>query len=164
MDLIFILPVLILILLALYLLFQGAIYVPSNEKAINAIIKMAKLKKGGKIADLGSGDGRIVIAFARSGIQAHGFEINPFLVLFSRWNIKKEKLTDRASIHWQDFWKINFNPYNAVVVFGIDYMMGRLEKKLRSEMRPGSKILLNIFPFPKWPYSQKKHGVYLYKT
>ena len=107
MDLIFILPVLILILLALYLLFQGAIYVPSNEKAINAIIKMAKLKKGSKIADLGSGDGRIVIAFARSGIQAHGFEINPFLVLFSRWNIKKEKLTDRASIHWQDFWKIN---------------------------------------------------------
>ena len=89
---IFLIPLAILsIILAWFFLipfFFGAPYEPTRGKALKNIIKFTNPKAGDKIAELGSGDGRICITLTKklpknSKIEIHGFEINPFLVWIS---------------------------------------------------------------------------------
>lgn len=127
------------------------------------MISLSDIKSGEKAIDLGSGDGRLVIALAKKGIEAHGYEINPFLVWLSRNNIKRVGLEGEAFIHFKNFWYVDFSEFNVVTVYGISYMMKRLEAKLRKELKPGSRIVSNCFAFPNWPYFKKEDKVYLYK-
>ena len=83
------LAVLSFLLTGIYLLVQGAIYVPSRREAIEAMLYLAKVRRGERAADLGSGDGRVMAAFAGKGAFIDGFEVNPLLVWRSRNKIKK---------------------------------------------------------------------------
>ena len=80
--------ILFIFLSVVYFFLQGPIFAPSSETAISTMLKLAKIKPGVRIADLGSGDGRVVRAFAKKGVEVHGFEINPLLVLISKNKIK----------------------------------------------------------------------------
>ena len=60
--------------------FFGAAYEGSDAETIKKMIKMSGNLKGKRMVDIGSGDGRIVIEFARNGAKAEGYEINPLLV------------------------------------------------------------------------------------
>lgn len=153
----------VFILLMFYFFIQGAIYVPTQFEIIGKMIKLVKPGKKDRLIDLGSGDGRIVIAFAQKGIAAEGFEINPLLVWYSRWKIRKLKLDKKAKIYWRSFWRADLSKYNIIIVFGIDYIMKRLKKKLKKELNTGSKILVNIFPFPDWQFKKKIDGIYFYE-
>lgn len=141
----------------------GAPYVPIHDKTMKKMIEMLSIKPGEKAADLGSGDGKIVIALAQAGAEAHGYEINPFLVLWSKRSIKKTGLKGKAFIHWKSFWGADFSSFRIVTIYGITYVMKRLEKKLQKELKEGSRIASNSFPFPHWPLSKKELGIYLYK-
>ncbi len=126
------------------------------------MIKLLKLKKGEKLVDLGSGDGRIVIAFAKLGIEAHGYEINPMLVAWSRFKIRQLSLQNKAFIHFKSYWSENLREFDAVTVYGIAHMMGRLEKKLVKELKPKSKIVSNYFELPKLKSIKQENKVWLY--
>ena len=78
---------LIFFVLPIILTKGGAPYIPSGEKEVDKIISLAKIKPGDRVVDLGSGDGRIVIGFAKQGTEAHGYEVNPILVLWSKLKI-----------------------------------------------------------------------------
>lgn len=153
----------VFVFLVLYFFIQGAIYVPTPFGTIEKMIKLVKPGKNDRLADLGSGDGRIVIAFAQKGITAEGFEINPLLVWYSRWKIRKLKLDRKAKIYWRSFWQADLSKYNIIIVFGIDHIMKRLGKKLKKELNTGSKILVNIFPFTDWQFKKKIDGIYFYE-
>lgn len=142
---------------------RGAVYVPADNKVVATMVELAKVKPGDKAVDLGSGDGRIVIALARAGAETHGFEINPILVWLARRKIQKARLNKKAFIHWKSFWGEDLSKYQIVTVFGVEYIMSRLEKKLKRESRKESRIVSYIFPFPSWQYARKEKGVYLYK-
>ena len=60
--------------------FWGAFFAKTDDVSLQNMIKLAKIKPGDIAVDLGSGDGKIVIAMAKAGAIAYGFEINPFLV------------------------------------------------------------------------------------
>ncbi len=153
-----------LILLVAYFLgiFRGAPFVPTQADALERMIRSAEIKPGEKLADLGSGDGRIVIAAAKAGAEAHGFEINPLLVWYSRRQIKKAGLNGKAFIHWKSFWYQDFSSYQIVTLFGITSIMKNLEQKLKTELSPGSRVVSNIFRFPNWEYT-KDGSVYTYR-
>ena len=155
--------ILFIFLSVVYFFLQGPIFAPSSETAISTMLKLAKIKRGVRIADLGSGDGRVVRAFAKKGVEIHGYEINPLLVLISKHKIKEEGLGNNAFVHWRSFWKIDLSQFNIIIVFGIDYIMNRLKRKLLKELKPGSTVIANIFPFPDWKYINKKDGIYLYQ-
>src|SRR3990167_6554218 len=72
-------------------IFWGAIYVPTGRTKIKKIIELANIKPGDRAVDLGSGDGRLVIALAKSGGESHGYEINPWLVRLARKNIRQDR-------------------------------------------------------------------------
>lgn len=149
--------------LILYALIFGAPFAPLADNRIQTMIKLLKLKKGDKLADLGSGDGRIVIAFAKLGIESHGYEINPLLVAWSRLRIRKLGLQKKAIIHFKDFWLQDLSSFNAVTLYGIAHIMGRLEKKLKKQLKPGSKIAANYFQFPDLKPLKKENKVWYYR-
>jgi 16S rRNA A1518/A1519 N6-dimethyltransferase RsmA/KsgA/DIM1 with predicted DNA glycosylase/AP lyase activity len=154
------------LLVAIILLFpiiRGAPYLPSSNEAVQRIIAISDIKPGEKAVDLGSGDGRIVIAFAKAGAEAHGYEVNPFLVWLSKRNIQKAGLSGKAFIHWGDFWNKDLSTFSIVSVYGIERIMVNLEKKLRRELKAGAKVISNKFIFPTWPYVKKDGNIYLYK-
>lgn len=143
---------------------HGAIYFPTSTRNIETIVRLAQIKPGQKIVDLGSGDGRILIALARAGAIAIGYEINPALVRSSRRAIARAGLSKNVTVHWKSFWRADLSQYDTVVVYGIPYIMNKLSKKMERELKPGTKIVSNIYSFHRWKPVAKDGEVYLYEV
>jgi hypothetical protein len=171
----------VLLLAVIYFLgrpiIKGAIYFPTTPRGVKNILKLAcpavdfgapksTAGQGQKIVDLGSGDGRIVIALAQSGAYAEGYEINPILVWSSRRAIRKANLegegAGKAKIFWKSFWRADLSQFDVVIVYGIPYIMKDLQKKMERELRPGTKIISNAFTFPNWTPAAVEGRVRLY--
>lgn len=143
-------------------LMRGAPYVPSNRKKMDIMLDFADVQPGEKVIDLGSGDGRAVIAMAQAGAEAYGYEINPWLVLWSRYLIKRAGVQNNAKIYWRNFWKDSFRDYDAVILYLLPGTMIRLEEKLKNEAKPGCRIVSNAFIFPNTEPLKSDDRVYLY--
>lgn len=141
---------------------KGAIYYPSSDQQIATILKLAQLKKGEKAVDIGSGDGRVSVALAAAGAQAFGYEINPILVLWSRWQNRLLPRSHRPQFYLKNMWTTDFSQFDVIVLFGMTYIMKDLEKKLLDEVKPGARVICNSFPFPNWKPTKKIESVYLY--
>jgi cyclopropane fatty-acyl-phospholipid synthase-like methyltransferase len=136
-------------------------YFQTSRYRVATMVELAQVKPGEKGADLGSGDGRIVIAFAKAGVEMHGYEINDQLRKLSEEHIKHETLTN-TFIYNIDFWEENLSSYNIICCYPMPTIMGRLEKKLQNELRPSARVLLNYFPFLHWKEKAKKDNIFLY--
>ena len=137
-------------------------YVPSSLERLELMMELAGVKNGQKSADLGSGDGRVVIACAKRGAEAHGFEIDEDRTNIAKKDIIRNGLADRAFIHHKSFWGVDFSEFDLITIYGLPDIMKRLEEKLKKELRPGSKVVSNAFRFPYWEPAMLKKSVYLY--
>ncbi len=164
-DFLLIFLIILLLIFAIWIssCFFGAPFQPSSNKALKEILELSKIKKRQKSVDLGSGDGKIVIEFAKHGAEAHGFEINPLLVWLSRMRIKNMHLQNKAFIHSGNFMKADLSKFNVITSFQISYMMPGLEKKLKKELKPGAKVISNTWRFPHWQPKKTLGHVYLYE-
>lgn len=133
----------------------------TSRYRVETMVELAKIQPGDIGCDLGSGDGRIVIAFAKRGITMHGYETSPDLITLSRQNIANAHLSN-AFIDTKDFWEEDLASYSIVCCYPMPTIMGRLERKLKDELKPGSRILLNYFPFKRWKEKKIKDNIYLY--
>ena len=138
-------------------------YFQTSRYRVETMVELAEVKPSDKGADLGSGDGRIVIAFAKAGITMHGYEIDEELKKLAENNIQTENLTN-AFIHSKDFWQEDLSSYDIICCYPMPTIMGRLENKLKQELKPGSRILLNYFPFKYWKEKKVKDNIFLYIT
>lgn len=143
-------------------IFTGAPYLGSVDKKIDQIIRFSGAKKGQSSLDIGAGDGRIVMAFAKNGTKAYGVELNPFLVFLAKWKIKRAGLSKNAFVYWKNFWNEDFSNYDVITVYGISYMMKKLEIKIKKEAKKGTKIISNSYRFPNLKPEKEKDFVYLY--
>ncbi len=157
---------LVILLCILYLLvrpiIRGAIYFPTREEDIKTVIRLVGANPGNKLADIGSGDGRIIIAFAKQGIESHGYEINPLLVWQTKRKIRDEHFEHKAFVHWKSFWKTDFSKFDVITVYGFPRIMVPLGEKLKKELRPGTKIISNIYRFPQFVPAKTEGKIYLY--
>ena len=144
--------------------FMGAPYVPSSSAVVKQMLQFAQPQPGERMVDLGSGDGRIVMAFAGKGIEAHGYEINPSLVLFSRLAIRARGLQGKAHIHWRSLMGVDFSRFDIVVIYGLPGIMKSLENRLQKDLPPGGRVISNTFSFQNWPAAAKEDKVFLYKV
>jgi len=142
---------------------RGAMYAPTAPHMIPRMLALLHVQPGKRAVDIGSGDGRIVIALAQAGLDAHGYESNLLLVLWSRYKIRKAGCAASAHIHWRSFWRVDFAQYDYVTIFGIFYIMNGLEKKLQTELPHGARVVSNHFQFPHWKIIQSDTGLYLYE-
>lgn len=127
-------------------------FVPATAKQIENVLSAISKQHsdhGAKLLDIGSGDGRIVIAAARSHqIVAHGVELNPWLVHYSRLAALRGGVFGRTKFFRKDLWKYDISGYDNIVIFGVEQMMAELEEKIRNEAQPNATIIACRFPFP----------------
>uniref|UniRef100_A0AAG5CRR8 Methyltransferase domain-containing protein n=1 Tax=Anopheles atroparvus TaxID=41427 RepID=A0AAG5CRR8_ANOAO len=126
-------------------------YVPATPNQIRNVLSFVKPASGGsRLLDIGSGDGRIVIAAARAhgALKADGVELNPWLVYYSRLAAIRHGVLAKTSFYRKDLWKFSLAPYDHIVIFGVEQMMEDLEKKIQREASPGTTVIACRFPFP----------------
>jgi len=140
----------------------GAIYYPTTESAVTIMLKLSKTNSQDTLIDLGSGDGRVLIAAAKLGAKAIGYEINPFLVQQSRLLIHEAKLDKLATVYWKSFWKANFSQATVVTVYLFPNLMNRLQRLLEKKIKHPIRLVANDYPFTKLHPDRHFHKVYLY--
>lgn len=142
---------------------RGAFYAPSRQHKIQQMLMLAGSLKGKRAVDLGSGDGRVMVALAKAGAKVTGYEINPLLVFISRCLLRLRGVHHQAHVTRQDFWTASLRNVDVVVIFGIGWIMKDLEQKLCAELKPGAVVISNVFAFPTWTPTRHARGVYLYE-
>lgn len=163
-ELLFIIFMLYFIYLLVYSMAKGAPYAPIHKEHLPIMLKLLNIKKGEKAVDIGAGDGRIVIALAQAGADAHGFEINPLLVLWAKWNIYRSGMNGKAHIHLQNFIKADFSDFDIFTTYLTQFGMKNVEKKLSEEAKPSARIAADYFQLPTWKASKHEGTIYLYEV
>jgi SAM-dependent methyltransferase len=125
-------------------------FVPSPQSVVDKMIDLAGVKKGDVVYDLGSGDGRIVIAAAKKGARAVGFEIDPDLVAESRANIQKAGVQESAEIRNQDILTVDLSGASVVTMYLLPDVNLKLRPNLQKQLKPGSRIVSHSFDMGDW--------------
>ena len=140
----------------------GVPFVPTSNRVLDNIFKYVKLNKNDLFFDLGSGDGRLMIAFAKKGCSVEGVEINPILVLISKIWIRKAGLKDKAKVRLGNMWSADLSSYDIILIFGMNHFMLDLEKKVLKEARNSAKIITHSCKFPFLVPTKRLKNVNLY--
>lgn len=126
-------------------------YLPSSKAQTLNIMQLLEGRTG-RLADLGSGDGRLVFAASSAGFQCTGFEINSILVAYAQSQARWRGVpSSQATFIKNDFWKTDLSKYNNVTAFLSPGVMGVLGEKLLKELPDGACVISSRFPFPNWP-------------
>jgi len=144
---------------SLYAFIFGAPFVPVPKKMVAEIIRMANLKGGEFLMDLGSGDGRIILASAKKGVDCCGIEINPWLYLFSKFRLRHFQ---KAKIIRKNLWDIDLSQVDVLTLYFMQDKMGKLKEKIKKEMKPGSRVVSYAFTFPDWQFVDNNGKIHLY--
>ena len=127
-------------------------YAATLTLVVDAMLKLADVGSDDFVVDLGSGDGRIVIAAvarfkARGGL---GVDIEPSLVKFSNDTAAQAGIADRVTFREQDLFKTDVGEATVVTVYLLPRAMPPLEQKLLAELKPGTRVVVQDYPFPTW--------------
>lgn len=147
----------------IHVLHPGAIYFPTTFPVVKQMLKLGQVSAKDTLIDLGSGDGRILIAAGRLGAKAIGYEINPFLVWKSRHLIRQAKLEKLAKVYWRSFWKADFSQATIVTVYLFPNLMNRLQRLLEKNVHHSLRVVSNKYPFPHLSPFQQHQEIYLYR-
>ncbi|XP_067860859.1 ATP synthase subunit C lysine N-methyltransferase isoform X2 [Heptranchias perlo] len=97
-------------------------FVPATPAQVENVLQLLRGRRGA-LVDIGSGDGRIVIAAAKRGFQAVGYELNPWLVWYSKYRAWREGVHHNTRFYISDLWKVNFSEFSNIVIFGVPQML-----------------------------------------
>lgn len=141
-------------------------YVPSTELNVDEMLRLAAVRPGDVVYDLGSGDGRVVIAAARDwGARGVGVEIDAALVAKSRELAKAQGVADRAIFREGDVLKADLSDATVVTMYLLTSLVNRLQPKLLADLKPGTRIVAHDYPFADWKpdrHVQVSKNFYLY--
>ena len=129
---------------------KDVIWVPTPEGLVERMLRMAQVTSQDRVVDLGSGDGRIVIAAARRfQARALGIEYNPKMVELARANAQKEGVTGLAQFREGDIFRENFSDATVVTMYLLSALNMRLRPTLLA-MKPGTRCVSHQFEMGEW--------------
>ena len=150
---------------------QDVPYRPTPHQVVDAMLRLAAVAKDDVVYDLGSGDGRIVIAAARDfGARGVGIEIDPRLVAESVRSAQGAGVAERVRFVQQDLFQTDLSPATVVTLFLSQEFNLRLRPKLLRELRPGTRIVSHRHDMGDWRPERQiriavpgdEHPVYLW--
>jgi len=128
---------------------KDVVWVPTADVLVNKMLEMAKVTPQDYVMDLGSGDGRTVIAAAKRGARALGIEYNPDMVELSKRNAVNEGIGDTARFVKADLFESDFSEATVITMFLLPDINLRLRPKIL-DLRPGTRIVSNTFTMGEW--------------
>jgi SAM-dependent methyltransferase len=128
---------------------KDVVWVPTPFVLVEKMLDMAQVTPRDFVMDLGSGDGRNIIAAAKRGARAIGVEYNPDMVELSRQTAAKEGVADKASFVQGDMYEADISQANVLALFLLPENLRRLTPKFL-ELKPGSRIVANGFGIDGW--------------
>jgi SAM-dependent methyltransferase len=126
-------------------------YVPTTEPAVQAMLKLAGVKKTDVVYDLGCGDGRIVIAAAKSyGARGVGIDINPVRIAEAKENARKAGVEKLVRFEEKDLFQADIHEATVVTLFLLPTVNMKLRPKLLQDLKPGTRVVSNTFDMGDW--------------
>ncbi|RPI53499.1 MAG: class I SAM-dependent methyltransferase [Acidobacteria bacterium] len=128
---------------------KDVVWVPTPQELVEKMLDMAKVTPQDIVIDLGSGDGRNVIAAAKRGARAIGFEFNPDMVALSRLRAKEAGVADRATFVEGDMFEADISKATVLALFLLPTNLDKLAPKFLT-LNPGTRIVNNTFNVTGW--------------
>ena len=126
-------------------------FVTTPAEVVDRMLALAGTSPSDYVVDLGSGDGRIVIAAAKKfGARGLGLELDPKLVAQSRDNARAAGVADRAEFRVENVLNADFSKASVVTVYLLPWLMAQLSPMFLDGLKPGSRIVTHAFVFPSW--------------
>ena len=128
---------------------KDVVWVPTPQETVERMLDVAKVSPQDYVMDLGSGDGRNVIAAAKRGATALGVEYNPDMVELSKRNAAAAGVTGKANFVQGDMYEADISKANVMALFLLPSNMLQLRTKFFN-LAPGSRIVSNTFGMEGW--------------
>jgi len=126
-------------------------YVQTPHEVVAEMLRLASVGRDDVVYDLGSGDGRLVIAAARDfGARGAGVEIDPKLVTLSTENARRAGVADRVTFREGNLFEMDLAPATVVTLYLSPELNQRLRPKLLRELRPGARIVSHDYGMGDW--------------
>lgn len=147
-------------------------YVNSPALVVERMLELAQLKPGETLFDLGSGDGRVLIAAAsRFNVKAVGVELSERLVKKSQDRIQQEGLSDRASVIHDNLLNADISSADVVILYLLRDANDMIRPKLEASLRPGTRVVSHDYEIRGWKPTRveeaeafkRKHKIYVYE-
>ena len=132
------------------------IYVPTPTEVVDAMLKVANVRPGDVLYDLGSGDGRIpIMAVQKYNVtRATGIEINPERIAEAQENLKAAGVGDRVRFRNEDLFEANFSDATVVTLYLLPALNVKLLPKLLRDLKPGTRVVSHAFAMGEWKPEQ----------
>jgi hypothetical protein len=144
-----------------FVIFVGPPYLPTLRKQIGAALDLVDLKEGETLLELGSGDGRVMLAAAKRGLRVVGIELNPILVVIS-WFVTL-RYRKQVRVIWGSYWGKPWPRADAIFTFMLGRYMKRLDERVEFWRPKAVKLATFAFTIPDKEPTATRDGVYLYE-
>jgi len=132
-------------------------YVVTDYEVVDAMLAMAQVRPNDVVVDLGSGDGRILIAAARShGARGFGVDIDPIRIRESNANAQAAGVAHRVSFRQQDLFRTPISGADVLTLYLSREINAQLRPRILAEMRPGTRVVSHDFDMGDWRYDQRQ--------
>ncbi len=133
---------------------KDVVWVPTPPELVEKMLDLAKVTPQDFVMDLGSGDGRNIIAAARRGARSLGVEFNPEMVTLSTRLAREAGVADKAQFVQGDMYVADISKANVLALFLLPVNMTQLRPKFL-DLQPGSRIVSNTFTINDWPADEQ---------
>lgn len=130
--------------------FETIPYIPTPNSAVDRMLELAEVGPGDLVLDMGSGDGRIVIAAAQLGARGRGVEIDPDLVERSKRNAVRAKVSDLTEFRVEDMFETRLADVSVLTLYVLTQSNIKLRPRILAEMQPGSRVVSHQFGMQDW--------------
>ena len=144
-----------------FVLLFGAPFLPTLKPQISTALELLDLEPGQTLLELGCGDGRVLIAAAKQGLNVVGYELNPILAVIA-W-LRTRRYRRQVRVSWGDYWRVSWPKADGIFGFILPRYMGKLDKKVMQYSYRPSRVASFAFPIPNREARAAKAGVFLYE-
>lgn len=160
MTAIVIITVLVLLVCFAGVLLVGAPYLPTLNPQVATAFELLEAKKYSTMLELGSGDGKVLVAAAERKIHITGYELNPFLFVIAWLRTRKHK--QFVTLVYGNFWHKRWPQTDAIYTFLLPRYMSKLDQKIRRYKHRPIKLVSIAFEVPDRKPDHRRNGVFMY--
>jgi tRNA G37 N-methylase Trm5 len=132
------------------------IFVPTPQEVVEEMLRLANVKKGDVLYDLGSGDGRIPVTAAKKfGVRAVGIDIDPERIQEANENAKRNGVTSLVKFRNEDLFQADIHEATVVTLYLLPDLNVKLMPRLMDQLKPGSRIVSHQFDMGNWRPDKK---------